>query len=159
MRGKDDFGLQVDRHVCESAQASKGWARLNPIVATCLLALTGLPFIFFATFSGIPRYDDEGTMMMTFRQLLNGNILYHNIFALYGPFYYLTVEPIFSLFSVPLSHDTARLITATFWICCNVMFATLMWRLTVSAITTVFTLIVMLFFLSFFAIPRYTRRF
>ena len=135
---------------CDNALASKRRARINPFIATCLLMLTGLPFTFFATFRGLPLYDDEGTLIITFRQLLNGDILYHNNFELYGHFYYCTVKPIFSLFNVPLTHDSARLVTAILWICCNVTFATLVWRLTGSGITRAFTLIVMLFFLRLF---------
>ena len=150
MREEAKLGCELTGIVCEDAPASKRWARINPVVATCLLMLTGLPFIFFATFSGIPAYGDEGTLMLTFRQLLNGGILYHNHFELYGPFYYFVFRPIFSLFHVPLSHDSARLITAFLWICCNVTYATLMWRLTGSAITRAFTLLVTLFILEEF---------
>ena len=52
------------------------------------------------------------------------------------------------MFLCPMS--SARLITAFLWICCNVTYATLMWRLTGSAITRAFTLLVTLFILEEF---------
>ena len=87
------------------ALASNHKARVNPVVAACLLVLAGLPFVFLVTFIGIPDYDDEGTLMITFRQLFNGGILYHYTYALYGPFCYFLITLIFSLFKVPLSND------------------------------------------------------
>ena len=88
--------------------------------------------------------------MITFREILNGRILYHDISAFYGPFYYLTISTVFNLFNIPLSHDAVRLISATFWFCCSVTFATFVWRLTGSAITRAFALLTVLFLLELF---------
>ena len=73
--------------------ASNRKARLKPVVTTFLLVLAGLPFIFAVILNGIPDYDDEGTLMIAFRQLINGDTLYHSNYALYGPFYYFIMEP------------------------------------------------------------------
>jgi hypothetical protein len=133
-----------------NAQACKCRARVKSIVTICLLALPALPFIFFAAFSDITVYDDEGTVMITFRQLLNGRVLYHDISAVYGPFYYFIIAPLFSLFHIPLSHDATRFISATFWLCCSVTFATFAWRLTESPIIKAFALITALLLLKLF---------
>ena len=88
--------------------------------------------------------------MITFREILDGRILYHDISALYGPFYYSIITPLFSLLDVPLSHDAARLVSAAFWFCCTVSLAALVWRLTCSAIAALFAGLIALFFLKLF---------
>ena len=126
------------------------WTHVEPVLTTGLLALTALPFVYCAAFTGAKVFDDEGALMITFRDILDGRILYHDIFALYGPFYYFSFTPIFSLLNVPLSHDAARLISAFFWLCSSLIFAALSWRLTGSAIAKAFTFLTVLFLLKVF---------
>lgn len=133
-------------------RAYKFWARVKPVVATCLLTLTALPFIFFAAFGDVKPFDDEGTLMITFRELSDGRILYHDMSTLYGPFYYLTIASALNFFNIPLSHDAARFISATFWVCCSFTFAMFAWRLSSSAITRAFALLTALFLLKLFAL-------
>jgi 4-amino-4-deoxy-L-arabinose transferase-like glycosyltransferase len=135
----------------QKIECSKRCTLVVPALAAGLLALTALPFIFFATFGEDPKiFDDEGTLMITFREILDGRVLYHDISALYGPFYYCIIAPLFSLLGVPLSHDAVRLVSATLWFCCIVTFATLAWRLTGSAIVASFAGLIALFFLKLF---------
>jgi hypothetical protein len=135
----------------QEIQSSKYQTLVTPAIGPSLLIVTALPFIFFVTFSESPKiFDDEGTLMITFREILDGRILYHDISALYGPFYYCTIAPLFSLLDVPLSHDAVRLVSAIFWFCCSMTFATLVWRLTGSTIAASFAGLTALFFLKFF---------
>jgi hypothetical protein len=125
--------------------------RVAPALAIGVLAVTALLYLFFATFNEDPKiFDDEGTLMITFREILDGRILYHNISALYGPFYYSIITPLFSLLDIPLSHDAARLVSAVFWFCCSVTFATFVWRLTCSVIAAAFAGLTALFLLKLF---------
>jgi len=124
--------------------------RVAPILMFGAMALLALPYLFFATVSDVKIVDDEGTLMITFREIMEGHILYRDIFALYGPFYYFSIAPIFSFFQVPLSHDAVRLISAGFWFCSAVTFATIAWRLTGSAIAGAFSLLTALFLLKLF---------
>ena len=123
------------------------WSRMPPVLATGLIVLITLPFLFFATFSDIRIYDDEGTLLITFREILNGRVLYRDISALYGPFYYFCIAPLFSVLNIPLTHNVGRLISALFWLSCSLTFASLVWRLTSSIIVAAFSLLTALFFL------------
>jgi hypothetical protein len=53
------------------------------VVATVLAA----PFVFFSTFTGVSWFDDEGTLLVGFRSLLEGHRMYDDIYSLYGPLY------------------------------------------------------------------------
>ena len=47
--------------------------RVAPALATGVLAVTALLYLFFATFNEDPKiFDDEGTLMITFREILDG---------------------------------------------------------------------------------------
>jgi hypothetical protein len=90
--------------------------------------------------------------MIAFRELMEGRVLYHDMSALYGPFYYFVLTPLFSYLTVPLSHDTARLISIVFWFGCAAIFATVVWRLTHSNIATAFSLLTALLLLKLFVL-------
>jgi hypothetical protein len=123
---------------------------MTTTLANGLLAVAALPFLFFATFIDTKVFDDEGTLMITFREISDGRILYHDISALYGPFYYSIITPLFSMLNIPLSHDAVRLVSAVFWFCCSVTFATFVWRLTRSVIAAAFAGLTALFLLKLF---------
>ena len=127
------------------------WVRVKPQLPIAILFVAALPFLFFVAFSDIQVHDDQGTLMITFRQILDGGVLYQDMMALYGPFYYLVITPLFSIFKIPLSHDVTRLLSVLFWIACSVVFGGLAWRLTRSAIATAYAVIISLFLLTLFA--------
>ena len=59
--------------------------------------------------------------MITFRELMDGRILYHDISALYGPFYYLVITPALQF---PGRSAVSRYCTFDFssflaWLCCD----------------------------------------
>ena len=59
------------------------------------LALLSLPYVFSEAFSDLQRFDDQGVLMIAFRDLLSGYVPYREVFLLYGPFYYVTLTPLF----------------------------------------------------------------
>ena len=98
-----------------------------PFAASLLLAL---PYIYATTFYGLTGFDDEGTLMMTFRDLKEGSRLYDDSYALYGPFYYLSIGGLFTTLHLPLTHDMVRVVSAGFWAACTIIFAGLAFLLT-----------------------------
>ncbi len=126
------------------------WFRVKSALPVALVVVAALPFLFFVAFSDIQVHDDQGTLMITFRQILDGGVLYRDMMALYGPFYYLIITPLFSIFNIPLSHDVTRLISVLFSIACSAVFTSLAWRLTRSAMATAYGFIISLFLLTFF---------
>jgi len=79
-------------------------------------------------------YDDEGTLMIAFRDLVNGRRLYDDIFSLYGPFYFISIGSLFTVIRLPISHDVVRFISAVFWLLLSIIMAGLVYRLTRSLI-------------------------
>src|SRR5258708_23295655 len=79
-------------------------------------------------------YDDEGTLMIAFRDLVNGRRLYDDIFSLYGPFYFISIGSLFTVIRLPISHDVVRFISAVFWLLLSIIMAGLVFCLTQSPI-------------------------
>lgn len=118
-------------------------------VLLVLLGALTLPYAFFSGFSGLQFFDDDGTLMITFRDLAHGLRLYDDIFALYGPFYYLTIGSLFTNLHVPLTHDAIRIISTVFRFACSGMLAALTYRLTRSLLGGLFTFLACVFLLQF----------
>lgn len=110
-----------------------------------------LPFVYATTFTDVQLYDDEGTLMITFRDMIEGRRLYNDEYALYGPFYYLTVGGLFTTLHLPLTHDVVRIISAVFWLACTITLASLVYRLTRSLSTSGLAFLTALFFLRFYS--------
>ena len=47
--------------------------RIAPIFMFGSMGLFALPFLFFVTFNGVKSFDDEGTLMITFREIMEGH--------------------------------------------------------------------------------------
>src|SRR5258708_16733156 len=92
-------------------------------------------------------YDDEGTLMIAFRDLVNGRRLYDDIFSLYGPFYFISIGSLFTVIRLPISHDVVRFISAVFWLLLSIIMAGLFFPLTPSPIASGFAYFNALFLL------------
>jgi hypothetical protein len=106
-----------------------GWL----LLATTILAL---PYVYAAAFTGVELYDDEGTLMITFREIMEGQRLYDDEYALYGPFYYISIGGLFTTLHLPLSHDVVRLVSAAFWLACTIALSALVYRMTRSLVAS-----------------------
>ena len=104
-----------------------------------LLGVLALPYMFFDGFTGLQLFDDEGTLMITIRDLEQGLHLYDDSYALYGPFYYLTIGGLFTKLHVPLTHDALRIISSVFRFAAAGLLGTLTFRLTRSVLGGLFT--------------------
>jgi hypothetical protein len=105
------------------------------LVAATLLAV---PFVLFSTFSGMSWYDDEGTLLVGFRSLLDGHRMYDDIFSLYGPLYNAVYGLVYVVLGIPLTHTAGRLIAAALWLSYTAGFAVFCHRLTRSMATMLF---------------------
>ncbi len=112
-----------------------------------VLALISLPYVFIETFNDVLVFDDQGALMIGFRDLLSNYVPYRESFLLYGPFYYVTLTPIFDLLQIPLNHDWVRMVSSFFWVASSVVLGALMLVLTRSMLAGAFAFFVSLFLL------------
>ena len=89
------------------------------------LALLSLPYVFSEAFSDLQRFDDHGVLMIGFRDILSGYVPYRESFLLYGPFYYVTLTPLFEFLQIPLNHYSVRMVSSFFWVANSVVMGAL----------------------------------
>src|ERR1700687_2867559 len=87
----------------------KPYAR--PLVAFWFLVLSTIAGItaYLAMFAGFSAYDDEGALMITVKQYLDGRTLYVDVFSFYGPVYYLYNWLLHAFTGTPVAHDVVRM--------------------------------------------------
>jgi hypothetical protein len=101
----------------------------------------------FSTFSGISWYDDEGTLLVGFRSLLDGHRMYDDIYSLYGPLYNGVYGLVYVVLQIPLTHTAGRLIAAILWLTYTASFAVFCQRLTNSTTATLLVYLLVLLWL------------
>ncbi|MEJ7637018.1 MAG: hypothetical protein WKF75_03260 [Singulisphaera sp.] len=69
-------------------------------------------------------------MMMSVKHMLDGRSLYNDMVVLYGPTYYIMEWMLHSLAGVPLTNDSARLVSIASWIATAVAVGLATWRMT-----------------------------
>ncbi len=110
----------------------------SPPPATFVLfgavTLWALPTAFFQVFSSFPWYDDEGYLMITVKQFVEGNILYDEVYTQYGAAYYFYKWLIHGLLNLPVTHNITRLTTLFVWILTSFLCGIFALRLTRSAV-------------------------
>ena len=117
---------------------------------TCLaLLLAALP-AYFQMFFGFSPWDDEGYLLATVKAVVQGHILFDQIYTLYGPFYYLVEWIFYATTGLSPSHDSVRAIALALWIVSAVLLAYYAYRTTASLLTAAFTLVVVVETLIFF---------
>src|SRR5258708_7805896 len=120
----------MTRTIDEDAKAERravpvGWL----LVAGIALVL---PYVYATAFAAMPWADDQGTLMITLRDIMEGRRLYADQYALYGPFYYITIGKLFTSAFIPLSHDAVRLVSAGFWLACTAVLSLVVHQITQS---------------------------
>ncbi|CAN5863946.1 hypothetical protein BH24ACI1_BH24ACI1_13720 [soil metagenome] len=98
------------------------------------VTLWALPTAFFQVFSSFPWYDDEGYLMITVKQFVEGNILYDEVYTQYGAAYYFYKWLIHGLFNLPVTHNITRLTTLFVWILTSFLCGIFALRLNRSAV-------------------------
>jgi hypothetical protein len=105
------------------------------IVVVLCATLAIFPALGYASiFSVAAIYDDEGCMLITLQQFIEGHALYDQVFSMYGPFPLLVKWGLFSVLNQPVGHDVGRLICLGFWLATVAACAAVVWRFTRSLV-------------------------
>lgn len=110
--------------------------------------LLALPYVLFSAFGGMSWFDDEGTLLVGFRSMLDGHRMYDEIYSLYGPLYNAVYGLLYVGLHVPLTHTAGRLMAASMWLAYTAGFAVFCHRLTQSAAAALVCYALLLFWLS-----------
>jgi len=109
--------------------ADKAARRGTWIAATMGLGLLCSSVLaYYRMFTGFAEWDDEGTLMISVRQFLDGGRLYDNVRSYYGPVYYFFNWALRRLSFSPVTHDVTRLTSAVMWTIGAALGAWLVWR-------------------------------
>jgi hypothetical protein len=117
---------QIEKHIKNS-----------PLTAFLLfgaVTLWALPTAFFQVCTLFPPYDDEGYLMITVKQFVEGNVLYNQVYTQYGAAYYFFQWLLHGLLNLPVTHNVTRLTTLFVWILISILCGVFAYRLTRSAI-------------------------
>ena len=112
---------RVDDVSTDPAGAGRPVERAGLRTARTLLAISGCGVLlaavgYAAMFSSFSHYDDEGFLIVAMRSYLEGEALYDDVFAQYGPLYYHLVGGLYRLFGAAPAHDTGRLLALGLWV-------------------------------------------
>lgn len=78
-------------------------------------------------FSTFVDYDDEGYVMMSLHNLLQGKPLYDETYTQYGPAFFQIHSALHTIFDLPVTHDVVRIKALVQWLTvCTLCFATLL---------------------------------
>jgi hypothetical protein len=119
---------------------------LAPLLTTA--TILAVPFVLCTVFSGFWWFDDEGTLLIGFRSLLEGHRMYDEVYSLYGPLYNAVYGILYGVLHIPLTHTAGRLIAAALWLGYTGAFTVFCHRLTRSVPATVFCYLLVLLFLT-----------
>lgn len=113
--------------------AALGWSRSHPAaIATLTYGLVSLAAAFaafYALFNQFAYYDDEGTLLIALKAFAEGQVLYRDVYAAYGPFFFDVFGGFFALTGWAVTNDASRLIVGVVWIASSVGFGVAAQRL------------------------------
>jgi len=113
---------------------ARRWAAEHPraltTIAYAAVALVASVAAFVALFSGFAFYDDEGTLLIAVKAFADGQVLYRDIYAAYGPFFFDVFGGFFALTGIAVTNDASRLVVGVVWIVTSVLFGLGAQRLT-----------------------------
>lgn len=92
-------------------------------------------------------YDDEGYLLLTYKNFLAGGKLYDEIFSQYGPWPYVYHQLVTLILHQPLTHMLGRNLTAVHWVLCAVFCGMIVQQITRQIITAFCTTLVTFGFL------------
>jgi hypothetical protein len=95
-----------------------------------LVALAAAFAAYFILFDQFAFYDDEGTLLIGLDAFAHGQVLYRDIYAAYGPFFFDVFGGFFALTGWAVTTDASRLIVGVVWVASSVVFGIAVQRLT-----------------------------
>jgi hypothetical protein len=97
-----------------------------------MLFAAGLIAVFAWTqlFSTFPFWDDEGYFLQAYRDFLSGRVLYDQVFAMYGPWTFVSAALLAGFKASNVTHDALRWIALPVWIMVAALLAGVIWRWT-----------------------------
>ena len=104
--------------------------RLWPVVLWSVLGGVLLATAYLLINTTFMLYDDEGYLLLTYRNFISGARLYDDIFSQYGPWPYLYHLLISLGLNEPLTHAVGRSLTAVHWTLCALLVGAIARRLT-----------------------------
>lgn len=95
---------------------------LTAALAYGLVAVGAAVAAFYALFTQFGFYDDDGTLLVALQAFANGQVLYRDVYAAYGPFFFDVFGGLFELTGWAVTNDTGREIAGVIWIATSVVF-------------------------------------
>jgi hypothetical protein len=95
-----------------------------------LVAMAATVAAYLSIFTVFAPYDDEGTLLVTVKAFVHGDILYRDIYSAYGPFYYEVFGGLFALTGHAVTTDASRSIVIVVWVGTSLLFGLAAQRLT-----------------------------
>ena len=77
---------------------------------------------YFAIFTQFAVYDDEGTLLVTLKGFVHGDVLYRDIYSEYGPFYYELFGGLFAITGHAVTTDASRSLVIVLWVGTSFLF-------------------------------------
>jgi hypothetical protein len=102
------------------------WQDVIALVAVGLVAT----FAFARIFTTFVPWDDEGYFLQAYRDFLSGHAPYDRVFAIYGPFTFLSAALLARFDVVNVTHDNFSWVWLTVWILIASLMAGIVWRWT-----------------------------
>lgn len=94
-----------------------------------LVALAAGFAAYFSLFDQFAFYDDDGTLLIALDAFAHGQVLYRDVYAAYGPFFFDVFGGFFALTGWAVTTDAGRLLAGVVWIASSVGFGVAVQRL------------------------------
>ncbi len=115
------------------------------------LTLLGGIWAYYRVFSGFSFWDDEGSLMTSVKQYLDGSKLYDQVWSAYGPVYYFYNWLLRSSTGTSVTHDVVRISSLLPWLVTALVCAWIILRVTDSLVLATLAHLLTLYSLQFFA--------
>lgn len=135
-----------NRQLNQTTQSSRLW--LLAVALTAILCATSGYYRAFSTFA---EYDDEGYVMLSLKQHLQGGALFDDVYTQYGPAWYTTQSWFHQATGLAVTHDITRCKTVAVWMLAAGLCSLVVWRTSQSKATSLAA-----FVLSFLHLERLT---
>ncbi len=123
---------------------------VTAIVAYTVVTIAAIIAGYFAIFTYFASYDDEGTLLVTLNAFIHGDVLYREIWSVYGPFYYEVFGAFFKITGQSVTTDAGRTLVVLIWTASSLVIGLAAHKLTdrlwigITAMATGFTVLTVL---------------